>query len=129
MAVRELSPGQLALAGLVAGGECPSRAAAQVGVAPRTARRWATSPAFLAEVDRLQADMSATVQRRLRALGERACAALGGVLDDAQAAPSARVSAAKAVLDGIQRYDELNKLELIERRLTRLEENLGPTQI
>jgi len=120
-AVPKLTPTQKQFAALVASGLTPSQAAAQVGIAPRTGRKWASKPAVAEEIEKISNEVTRSVKLRLRALAQQAAAALEQVLIDAKAPAGAKVSAAKAVLDLLLRLDELEKLDEIEKRLSKLE--------
>jgi len=120
-AVPKLTPKQKQFAALVAAGIPPSQAAVQIGIAPRTGRKWATLPAVVAEIDAISGEITRSVKLKLRTLAEKALGALEKVLSDENAPAGARVNAAKSVLDLLFRLEEAKELQEIEERLTAME--------
>jgi hypothetical protein len=99
---------ELAIAALLTSSTI-ERAAEQIGVAPITLRRWMVEPAFKSEYQ---------AARRQVMEQAAAVATLEGVMADQDAPASARVSAARAVLEMGQKAVELGDLD---GRVTELE--------
>lgn len=96
-----------------------AQAADAAGISPRTASRWLRSTEFKAiYADTREATLEATLGM-LRALSVGACEALGQVVRNPDAAPTARTNAARSILDSMLRLTELQDLD---KRLKTLEE-------
>ena len=74
-------------------------AARKAGVGESTLRAWLTKPDFLAALRGAQREIYQQSMTQLVRVTGKAVAALEQILDDKEAPPAVRVSAAKAVLD------------------------------
>jgi hypothetical protein len=102
------------------------KAAEKAKVSRATLARWLAEPVFRQALKEARNQLLENILTALQAASVKAVQTLGEVMDDTTAQPSARVSAAKAVLDNLLRSRE--QLEL-EERLKTLEELLQqPTQ-
>ena len=110
---------------LLAQGLSTTEVAAQVGVHPRTIRKWRSDPAFAEALEEATRETLRRTRQRLAALAHHACEALHGVLRSTDAPPSVKVSSARAVLDYLAKFDALVRLEELEERVRALEERLG----
>jgi hypothetical protein len=100
-----------------------SLAAAQVGVTERTLYRWLTeSPAFQAEYRALRREIVNNATYQLAKASNNAVNTLISVMNDGEAPPAARVSAAKLVLEMAFRGIEVDDLEV---RVAALEEQIA----
>ena len=91
-------------------------------VSDKTLYRWLRQPAFRDALRRLQDEATGQVMRRLLDLAGVACGTLEAVMGDALASSSARVSAARSVLEAVLRFAELSALA---ERIARIEELIG----
>ncbi len=96
-------------------------AAGSVGVSERTARRWLADPAVRLALSEAQNELLSQVTAKLLTAISEAIETLREVHSDADNAPTARVSAARAILEAGLRYVETSDLA---RRVTELEELL-----
>lgn len=103
--------------------------AGELEVNERTVYRWLEREDVTAALKAIQRESTARTVRILRSKSQHAVNALAGIMADGEAAPSARVSAAKAVLDSTFRADELERLADIEARLDALEGRGGGREI
>lgn len=94
------------------------KAAARVGVATITVRRWLSEPVFKQALDDARRALHDAVILRLQSLGQTAAETLEDVMRNAINFPSSRVSAAKHVLDLTGLVQQQNELE---ERLAALE--------
>lgn len=83
----------------------------KIGVSKTTLFRWFADPQFLDLYRRARGRLVTATIGRLQTLGAKACSALESVLDDADAAPQTKVSAARSVLEMIFRSHEIDNLE------------------
>jgi len=111
---------------MLAEGGSTLEVAERIGVSDRTIRKWRALPEFRAELDALQREATRTAVCALRSQAIHAVNALGRVVQDGDAAPTARVSAARVVLDGIWKAEELDRLDALEARLDLLEGRAEP---
>ena len=102
-------PNKARLFELLLKGESVTQAAEIVGVHRVTAQRWSTDPDFAAAMVAAVADRHAAVVRRLRAVAPGMVDVLVEIASDQGAPASARVSAAREVLDraGVPRLERL----------------------
>lgn len=112
----------LALA--AARGESIAEAARALGIAERTAYRWAGEDDFKARVDDLRRRLVNEAVGRLTAASGEAVAALREMLAPG-VPPSARVAAARALLTGL--IDLQNHVELAQR-VAELEQRINESQ-
>ncbi len=100
--------------------ETPTIAAAanKIGVNESTLRRWRADPEFQQAMEEARRDAFGDALCRLQAGAGKAVDALLAVVDDDQAKPSARISAARALLEHGHRAKDA--LELRHRRARRL---------
>jgi hypothetical protein len=95
-------------------------AAATAGISPATARRWYRLDIVKAELKRLQDEVVGHSLSRLKLSASEALEVLRSVANDKVSPPSARVAAARALLDNVFRAvetdDILNRLEALESR-------------
>jgi transcriptional regulator with XRE-family HTH domain len=98
------------------------QAAKKAGVSRSSLRRWLASEDFQSAYKRAKSESLEAVLTALQGAAIKAVMTLRDVMDDVDAKPSERVSAAKAVLDNLLRSRE--QLE-IEDRLRTLEQQLG----
>jgi len=110
---------------LLAEGLSTTEVAAQVGVHPRTIRKWRSDPAFAEALEEATRETLRRTRQRLAALAHHACEALHEVLHSADAPPSVKVSSARAVLEYLAKFETLARLEELEARVRALEERLG----
>jgi hypothetical protein len=117
-----LSPREIRFADELAAGRSLADAANAVGISPRSARRWRKKPE-IAEAVRARLAESISMARAILSAGASK-AALGLVdMSSGDAEPnSARVSAARGVLESAMRFAEL---EDVAERLTKLEAQLN----
>ena len=92
------------------------------GVSDKTLYRWLRQPAFRDALRRLQDEATGQVMRRLLDLASAACGTLEAVMGDDLASGSARVSAARGVLEVALRFAELSTLA---ERIARIEDLVG----
>lgn len=110
-----------ALALALAGGATVETAAQAAGVSPRTVHRRAADPAFRALVDEIRAETVRQVVGQLSALGNRAVAALGELLQSKD--ERVRLAAVRVALGSLLKASGLFEFE---RRLQ--EDCQPPTQ-
>jgi len=108
------------LAALLSGETMPN-AARLCNVPERTARRWLTLPEFRQTLKDGQSGMVTAATRKAAGLLTRALDTLADVLDSPATTPSAKVGAARVLLEHTARLLELSdfaeRLEALERRL------------
>jgi hypothetical protein len=96
-------------------------AAASVGVASSTLRRWLGHPEFASEYRSARRESMQAVTARLQHAAARAVAALEELLQDSDAQAMARVIAAKTILDHAYRAIEVedfeSRIEELEARM------------
>jgi hypothetical protein len=96
-------------------------AAAAAGIGSATARRWYRQDAVQAEFRRMQSEIAGHTLRQLKTSMGEALAVLREVMSNECNPPSARVAAARAVLDNafraIETVDVLERLEALEARM------------
>ena len=111
---------ELAIAALVSE---PSigRAAEKVGIAKKTLWRWLQTDAFRTAFRKTKMELVRHAMAQIQAAMSEATETLRQVMVDMDATPSARVSAAKAVLDLGLKAREIENLEV---RIEKLEKNL-----
>ncbi len=103
---------------LISGGTT-ERAGEAAGVTGRTVRRWLREDqAFTDALRQAQHEALAACLRKLRACGELAVKTLADVMRDPNAADAVKVSAARAVLEGLK----WTEVEDLARRMAQLEE-------
>lgn len=86
------------------------QAAKAAGVAERTLREYLRDPAFIAELNRLYDDWMDECTRELQQAVKLAIQTLEGALTDGEASVSAKIAAAKAILETAPRYLEVNNI-------------------
>jgi len=108
----------------MAGGKCQADAGRAVGIAERTAIRWAADPAVQGAIREAQRDALDGIARRLAAGSDRALDVLEEVMQASPVPPGAgtRIRAAVAWLE--QRW-KATEFQTIEARLSALEEVIG----
>jgi hypothetical protein len=99
-----------------------AEAAARAGVGERTLRRWLRDAAFRAELHRAQDEAMAQATRQSLAAMTEALQTLQAIMHDPTAQPSARVSAAKSILEHAARLYEATTLA---ERLAALEQKVA----
>ena len=116
-----LTPRQMRAIGALL--ECRSNleAAARAGIAPKTLYRWLKSPLFVAELQAAENKVIDGSIRRLAGLTGAAVEVLGDIMANPAAKHAVRVQAANVTL---ARFGDLHEEQELERRLTRLEEDL-----
>jgi hypothetical protein len=118
----QLRPNQRrALAALLAAPTL-AEAAARAGVGERTLRRWLGDAAFRAELHRAQDEAMAQATRQSLAAMAEALQTLQAIMHDPTAQPSARVSAAKSILEHAARLYEAT---MLAERLAALEQKVA----
>ena len=95
------------------------QAAAKTGVSARTLQRWLADPDFADDFQKTKAISLDRAMAKLSGITWEAVEVLSQIMRDADASPSSRVSASRAVLDMSQRDREVSE---VERRISRLEE-------
>jgi hypothetical protein len=103
---------------------CPSikEAAAQCGIAEKTAHAWLRESVFQAELRKVQDALTREAMTRVIGSVGKAVAVLESIMQDEDSTPAPRVSAAKTILEqALKIYD----LENIQRRLDALEKEAG----
>jgi hypothetical protein len=105
----------------LAAGSSVAEAARQSGVGARTIHRWLDDADFVAKVDSERAAVIGQATSKLGAASQRAVDVLAELLDD-PLLPTVRLSAAKAVLDGLLR---LRQEFVTEARLAAIEARLA----
>lgn len=97
-------------------GESLTQAAEVVGIHKSTAHRWKADPEFAAALAGAVYERHAAVLARLRAGAASMVDVLVSIAEDADAPPSARVSAAREVLDraGVPRLERLEIAATLE---------------
>jgi hypothetical protein len=98
------------------------KAAVKAKVSRATITRWMSGPTFKQAYSEARSQLIETVMTALHSASVTAVTTLTDVMDDKEAQPSARVSAAKTVLDNLLRSRE--QIE-IEERLKNLEKQLS----
>jgi len=126
LSAKKLSRAQLLAIPHLAAGNSIRATADTIGVSERSIRRWLRQPEFAAALREAEKEVWNATVRKLRALGEKAVNTLGRVLEDPGATPSARIQAARAILDGIAKAEALSRLQDLEDRVRALEERLRP---
>jgi hypothetical protein len=96
-------------------------AARQAGCSTRTVSRWLDDADFVAKIERERQAVIGQASAKLGAASQRAVEVLAELLDD-PLLPTVRLSAAKAVLDGLLR---LRQEFVIESRLAAIEARLA----
>ena len=120
----ELKPKQTAVLLELVGGATYSEAAASSGVTKRTVVRWAQEDgAFRDALAAARKDQITVVTARMQAYAVEAVDTLRDLMVDVEAPASARVTAARNIVDYAYRAVEL---EEIDKRLSDLEEHLQP---
>jgi hypothetical protein len=96
-------------------------AAAAVGISTATAYRWYRMDIVKAELKRLQDEVTGHSLAQLKLGISEAVTVLRNVMTDSETPPSARVSAAKTMLDGafraVETTDVLERLEALETQV------------
>jgi hypothetical protein len=105
----------------LAGGATIAEGAAAGRVSARTIDRWLREPGFREAVQTARADLLEAAIGLLAAQAARAITVLVTVMEDPEAAPAARVSAVRVVLEHPLRAREHSELA---ERLTALEETI-----
>lgn len=95
------------------------QAAGRIGISEITARRWLRTEQYLEQFFEIHRPRMGSIVKVLRALCIAANEALAQVLADPKTPAQAKVSAAKAVHNGVARFMEI---EDFEQRLTQLEQ-------
>lgn len=108
--VRPLSPKQSAAIAALLTSSTNEAAAKKAGVSLRTLNRWLVEPNFRRALRLAQDEALERTFNRLAAVGAEAVQVLLEVAADKEAAPAARVSAARAILENLLRYTELHSL-------------------
>ena len=117
-----LSVKQELVAAALAQGKSQIQAAAVVGAGVRTVRRWCTEPEFKEAVRTAQRESYDTAIAKLVTCSSAAVVVLATIASNPGIAASARVSAAKAILELAHRaYSQAQ----LEKRLTTLEKQLS----
>jgi len=122
MADKDLSPRKQAFVTALMGGMTQEEAAALLGVRPRTCRRYYADPQVRAALAQAQDAALAGVTRKATAAMIGALDTLYAIMQDTRASPSARVAAARAILESGLRFTELVTLA---ERVTALEQKLN----
>jgi len=102
-----------------------TEAAERAGIAKSTLWRWLGDPQFQAGFRERRTEITRQIVARLRVAGTRAAAVLQELADDPEAPASARVSAARAILENAFRGFELEDLEA---RIAGLEQSIFGAQ-
>lgn len=96
-------------------------AASVAGVSVATARRWYRREDFQSQFKELQGEITDHSLRQLKGSLNEALNVLRSVMNDAGNSPSARVSAARTILDNgfkaLELSDVLSRLEVLERKV------------
>jgi hypothetical protein len=96
-------------------------AAAASGISPATARRWYRLDVVKAELKHLQEEVVGHSLSRLKLSASEALEVLRSVANDEVSPPSARVAAARTLLDNVFRAvetdDILSRIEALENRM------------
>lgn len=101
-----LSPRRRAFVEMLLLGKTQREAGQAVGISDRQARRYMSDPGVRAALRRAQDDALAQVTRRAVAAMTEALDCLGAIVRDGSAAPSARVAAARAILENGLRFND-----------------------
>jgi len=112
----------LAFVEALAAGQNVTQAAVTAGVGRRTAARYHQDPSVRAALAAAQSDALGQVTRRAVAEMVKALDTLAGIMANERASPSARVAAARAVLESGLRFTELCDLA---RRVDDLERTVS----
>lgn len=107
---RELPPKQTAFLAALLVSRTVEQAAGQTGTGLRSAYRYLADPLFQATYAAARREAVAHAMAKLQAASGGAVDVLVAVMDDAEAPASARVSAAKTVLDSAQKSVEMEEL-------------------
>jgi hypothetical protein len=103
-------------------GQAIAQAAAELGMNERTARRWATSPAFQAELQRRTGDGLGDAARSLAMTMSSAVTVAAELMADKTAAPTVRLAAARLILDSgaalVEKAALVERLDRIEREIS-----------
>ena len=98
-----------------------SKAAAAAGVSRETLYKWLKQSAFSNAIREAESEALESLSRALVSLGEKAAAALGGILEDSGALDSSKLRAAEIVLSNLMRLRELveieKRIDILEKRL------------
>lgn len=114
-----LSPRQRRAIAALLQSRTAAEAAQVIGVTDRTLRRWLADERFVSALRAAEADLIEQAARRLAQLAGVAIDALIDVLNDTEAPPAPRVSAANVSLSQLFKVRELHDLE---QRIARLEQ-------
>ena len=117
-----LSPAEYRFAEILSAGGTMKVAAAALGKSERTLRRWRQRPAVRAELRERVAEGLARAKLVLAAGTADAAAALVAMAANAEKPDSARIAAARGVLENAVRLGEMTDLD---ERLSDLEARLG----
>ena len=104
-------------------------AAAAAGVGDRTLRRWMARPDFSRRLRTAQNEVLDQAFGTLRVATVEAVAALREIVGDQAGAKSARVAAARVVLDGARRAFQMEELEQRLQALERVVRERSPVGI
>ncbi len=123
------NPSQAALLALaVASGESVRHAAARLGIAHRTAKRWAAGERFKARVQTLRAEFIDSALGRLTVLASGAVGVMGKLMAEADS-DATRLAAAKAIIDKLpimsEYFDLSERVKALEQREQRAEADGG----
>jgi hypothetical protein len=122
-----LSPQQARLLTELAAGATVTEAANRAGVHRATAHRWLVDAAFVAEYNRLRAEVDDAMRESVRALAVRSLVVVREVLDDPAAGAQARLKAAFGVLALASQLPPVGPVDPVEVALRRRREGLpGP---
>ena len=114
-----LSSRRLSAATFLAAGAAATKAASASGVSRSTIVRWQADPDFIAEVERLSAELVSSLGRRIAQLSGKALDTLEEVLDDPAARRGERLRASAIIISNFASLRELAELELRVQELER----------
>jgi len=103
-------------------GGSTKEAAEQAGCTTRAVRKWLHVPEFSDALAELQKELVAGTLRQLRVEGPRAVKTLARIMGEEDGPTTPRVSAAKAILDGLFKGDELERITALEAAVRELQE-------
>ncbi|MFZ2349338.1 MAG: hypothetical protein WAW99_03835 [Candidatus Bipolaricaulis anaerobius] len=119
---RVFSKQQLTALQVLGEGGSTKEAAEQAGCTTRAVRKWLHVPEFSDALAELQKELVAGTLRQLRVEGPRAVKTLARIMGDEDGPSTPRVSAAKAILDGLFKGDELERITALEAAVRELQE-------
>src|SRR6266700_2902106 len=123
----QLTPKQEQLIAILLSGVNIVAAAANIGIAEKTAHRWLKLPAFKHAYRTAQHDLFRDSLQALQSKIDKAIDTLDRHMDADETPASSQIRAAQIVLDQALAIDKMSELETIEEKLAMLEQHINVT--